>query len=149
MNFDIQLRKFLLSDLKSIVEIEKSSFTTDVYSKKKFENLYKKHSDNFIVAKISNKIIGYIIAHDGGGFVDFDSVAVDKKYRRLGVGRLLVNFMLNRFKQKSLKKASLEVRTTNKTAVSFYKNSGFKIARIIKNYYKDGKDVYRMEKKLI
>ena len=143
---DVKLRNFQLPDLKRVREIEKSSFTLDAYSEERFENLYKKHPDDFIVAEKNNNIVGYIIAYENGGFLDFNSMAVDKKYRGLGIGRLLVNFILERFKKRGLKKASLEVRPTNETALSFYQNLGFKISGIIKNYYKDGEDAYRMEK---
>ena len=145
---DIKLRNFLLSDLKRIIEIEQSSFTSDAYSQERFENLYKKHPDDFVVAENANNIVGYIIAYDKGGSVDFNSMAVDKKYRGLGIGRLLVNFMLDRFKKDGLKKASLEVRATNEIAISFYKNLGFEIEEIIESYYPDGGNAYRMVKTL-
>jgi ribosomal-protein-alanine N-acetyltransferase len=146
MNLDIQLRKFTLSDLDRISEIERSSFTDDAYSKTRFESLYRKHPDDFIVAELEGKIVGYIIAYDSGGFGDFDSVAVDPKYRGFGIGCLLVNYMLDRFKQKGLKRASLEVRTTNKTAISFYQKLGFKITKTITGFYRGSGNAYRMER---
>jgi len=143
---DIKLRSFQLADLKTVREIEQSSFALDAYPEERFENLYQKHPDDFIVAEKNNNVIGYIIAYENGGFLDFNSMAVNKKYRGLGIGRLLVNFMLNRFKKRGLKKASLEVRPTNKIALAFYQNLGFKIFGIIKNYYKNEESAYRMEK---
>lgn len=145
MQSKLQLRSFLASDLDRILEIEGSSFTIDVYSKTKFENLYKRHSNDFIVAELQGEIIGYIIAYDSGGFGDFDSVAVEPKFRHRGVGSLLVNFMLERFKKNGLKKASLEVRTANKTAIAFFGNLGFNIRGIIKGFYRDSGDAYIME----
>lgn len=148
MKFQIKLRKFRLSDLKTILKIERSSFSIDAYSKRRFKSLWKYHPNDFILAKIKDKIVGYIIAYPREDFVDFNSMAVDKKYHNLGIGKKLVNFVLKKFKKLSLKQASLEVRTKNKIAISFYKNLGFKIKKIIKNYYKDGGDAYRMLKTL-
>lgn len=148
MKFRIKLRKFRLSDLKTILRIERSSFSIDAYSKKRFKSLWKYHPNDFILAKIKDKIVGYIIAYPKKDFIDFNSVAVDKKYRNLGIGKKLVNFMLKKFKKLGLKWASLEVRTKNKVAISFYKNLGFKIKKIIKDFYKDGGDAYRMIKTL-
>lgn len=143
---DIKLRNFKPPDLKRIIEIEESSFAADAYPRENFENLYKKYPDDFIVAEKNSNIVGYIIAYENSGFFNFDSIAVNKKYRGLGIGKLLVNFMLDRSRKRGLKKASLEIRPTNKIALSFYKNLGFKIVRIIKNYYKKGENAYRMEK---
>jgi len=143
---NIKLRNFQFPDLNSIVKIENASFSVDAYPKKRFEKLWRLHSKDFIVAKLRDKIIGYIIAYPKRYFIDFDSLAIDKKYRKLGIGRKLVNFMLNRFKKKGLKRALLEVKTTNKTAIAFYQKLGFKIKKTLKGYYRDKANAYQMEK---
>ena len=145
---NIKLRNFQFPDLNSIVKIENASFSVDAYPKKRFEKLWRLHPKDFIVAKLRDKIIGYIIAYPRKDFGDFNSVAVDKKYRNLGIGKKLVNFMLEKFKKLGLKRAFLEVRTKNKITISFYRNLGFKIIKIIKNFYKDGGNAYRMVKTL-
>jgi len=147
MQSKIRLRKFSPSDLDRVLEIECSSFTVDAYSETGFENLYRKHPGDFIVAELSGEIIGYIIAYDSGGFGDFDTVAVDPRFRRLGVGKLLVHFMLDCFRRKGLKKAFLEVRATNKVAIAFYQSLGFKTVEAIKGFYGSG-DAYRMESEI-
>jgi len=143
----LTIRKFLPSDIDKIVEIEKASFRQGAYSKTRLENLSKKHPNDFLVAQLADKKVGYIIAYNkAGGWIDFVSLAVDKKYQKLGIGKKLVVFVLNRFRKKGLKKASLEVRTTNKRAISFFQNLGFKTTKVIKRYYRDGEDAYLMEK---
>ena len=144
----ITIRKFLPPDINRILEIEKASFPRDAYSKRRLENSAKKHTNDFIVAKLAKKTVGYLIAYNRPGLLDFDSLAVDKKYRNSGIGSALVNFALNKFKKKGLKKASLEVRIDNKKAISFFENLGFKITKVIKRYYQDRTDAYRMEKNL-
>jgi ribosomal-protein-alanine N-acetyltransferase len=42
----------------------------------------------------------------------------------------------------------LEVRVSNKEAISLYKKLGFEEVRIVKEYYRDGEDAYVMVKKL-
>ena len=56
MKFQIKLRKFRLSDLKTILKIERSSFSIDAYSKKRFKSLWKYHPNNFILAEIKIKL---------------------------------------------------------------------------------------------
>ncbi|MDP3093553.1 MAG: ribosomal protein S18-alanine N-acetyltransferase [bacterium] len=149
MALNIKLRKFRISDLDRILRIEKSSFSSvDAYSKRRFQCLYRKHPQDFIVAEKVNEIVGYIIAYGKKGFVDFNSIAVDKSHRNLGIGSLLINSVFKRFRNRGFKKALLEVRMTNRKAMSFYKKIGFKIKKTIKKFYKDGQGAYRMEKSL-
>ena len=146
MKSKLIIRKFLASDIERIVKIEKASFKQDAYSKTRLKNLSKKHPNDFFIAQLADKTVGYVIAYHKAGKIDFDSLAVDKKYRKLGIGKKLVSFVLNRFRKKGLKKASLEVRKSNKKAIAFFQNLGFKITKVIKHYYKDREDAYLMEK---
>ncbi len=146
MNTDIQLRKFSPAHLNRILEIEKSSFPLDAYSKKRFENFYKKGVGDFIVAKTKNRLVGYIMASQKNSLVDLQSVAVDKNYRNFGIGKILVEFILHRFEKRGFERASLKVRTNNKAAISFYKKLGFKITKTLRNYYCGGSNAYQMEK---
>ena len=120
------------------MEIEKASFPQGAYSKTRLKNLSKKHPNDFLIAQLADEIVGYVIAYHKAGKIDFDSLAVDKKYRKLGIGKKLVKFALNRFRKKGLKKVSLEVRKSNQRAIAFFQNLGFKITKVIKHYYKDG-----------
>jgi len=144
---EARVRKFTFSDLKRILEIEKSSFTTDAYPKSRFAKLAKKHSDGFFVIENAGKILGYIIGYKTKkNQGDLDSIAIDPKYRKLGIGKLLLRYILNQFKKKGLRHASLEVRAKNKTAISFYRDMGFKAKRVIKEFYRDKADAYQMER---
>jgi len=90
----------LPSDIDKIVEIEKASFPQGAYSKRRLESLSKKHPNDFLVAQLADKKVGYIIAYNKAGVIDFDSLTICKKYRKLGIGKKLVIFVLNRFKKK-------------------------------------------------
>jgi ribosomal-protein-alanine N-acetyltransferase len=73
------------------------------------------------------------------------SIAVLKDYRRLGIGSALlentINAMRNVYKTASL---YLEVRVSNIPAIILYEKYGFRKARVIKQYYRDGEDAYVM-----
>ena len=144
----IKIRKFSLADLRRILKIEKSSFTVDAYPMSRFKNLFKKHPEGFWVAQIAGKVVGYVIAYITKGMTDFVSIAVDPKYRRFGIGKKLVNFIIKKLKRQGAKKASLEVRTTNKASFSFFRNLGFRITKTLKGFYRDRGDAYQMRKKI-
>ena len=144
----IKIRKFSLSDLENVMEIEKVSFP-DPWSKSYLKKLYKKYPDDFIVAEISNKIIGYILGYKKSDWTgSIKTISVDPSFRHQGVGKELVNFTLNKLKGKEIKEVFLHTRTKNKAASLFYKNLGFKILKTIKNYYSNGDDAYLMKKEI-
>lgn len=64
-------------------------------------------------------------------------VAVHPDYRRRGLGQLIVFALLDRAGQRDLKRATLEVRISNQSAVTLYKNFQFSIAGQRKGYYTD------------
>ena len=144
----LEIRRFKASDLKEIVEIEKTSFPQP-WPEAYFKKAYKEHPNDFLVAKLSGRVTGYILGYaksNKSGLIK--TLAVNKRYRRQGIGRKLVNFTIQRLKQKGLKKIVLHIRKENQAANSFYKKVGFRTVKIIKKYYPNGQDAYLMEKDL-
>jgi ribosomal-protein-alanine N-acetyltransferase len=126
-----------------------------------YELLYRNYPKAFFVAKVDNKIVGYImcrVEHSfrvSGIIPKFSkvghvvSIGVLPDYRRLGIGSELMNRAMETLK--NIYKCSevyLEVRVSNEAAINFYDRLGFKIDRVIKHYYKDGEDAYVMSKGL-
>lgn len=91
----------------------------------------------YLVAKIEEKVVGYI----GLWFVmdecHITNVAVHSKYRRNKVATLLLNECLNLCKEHETAYILLEVRKSNTPAINLYKNFGFKEDAIRKDYYKN------------
>ena len=82
---------------------------------------YKEEQKNGI---IQYKCEGYIY-----------NIAVKFKYRRFGIGKDIVNELVNYSKNKNLKFLSLEVRKSNAPAINLYSNCGFEKVGNRKNYY--------------
>jgi ribosomal-protein-alanine N-acetyltransferase len=121
-------------DLRSIVEIEKASFTTP-WSEASFFNELKKPRSFSKVAKSGEKIVGYICAGwiiDEGHIID---VAVHPDYRRLGIASTLVSLGIERLKEEGCRFVFLEVRDSNEPAKKMYGKFGFEVLGTRKNYY--------------
>lgn len=67
-------------------------------------------------------------------------VAVDPRWRRRGLGRLLLAALLKRSAQLGAERATLEVATGNSAALGLYRSLGFRDAGIRRAYYRDGQD---------
>ena len=87
-----------------------------------------------IVAVIDNKIIGYIVADIDNDNVHIHSFAIDKEFRRIGIGHDLMTELENKVKDKC-KTMSLYVHIENLSGKEFYKKYGFEKVIRIKNYY--------------
>ncbi|HMK53983.1 MAG TPA: ribosomal protein S18-alanine N-acetyltransferase [Methanobacteriaceae archaeon] len=138
------IREFRRPDVKKVLEIEFSSFK-DPYPSHILVDIYNLGA-GFLVAQQDNIIVGYIIFwirfEDEGHII---SLAVDKKYRRKGVGSRLVKSALEIFNRYPLKNIKLEVRVGNKAARKFYQNMGFEEKKFMPQYYDDGEDAAVME----
>ncbi len=144
----IKIRKFKLSDLERIIEIEKVSFSQP-WSKDFFKALYEKHRDDFLIAELSKKIVGYILGYKKSKELgSIKTMAVDPNRRRQGIGTKLINFLIKKLKKGGVKKIFLHIRTKNRIANAFYKKLGFKVVKTVKNYYQNGDNAYLMKKEI-
>lgn len=77
--------------------------------------------------------------------IHITNLAVVPDWQNQGAGRLLLQLLHAVAKQEGVSSLSLEVRVSNETAKTLYKNMGFKALGIKKNYYHgDGEDALDM-----
>ena len=139
------IREFKRPDVKRVLEIEMDSFK-DPYPASILIDIYNLGA-GFLVAQQDNIVVGYIIFwiryEDEGHII---SLAVDRNYRRTGIGAELVEYAIDIFKKCNIREIKLEVRVGNKGAREFYEKLGFKEKEIFKNYYEDGEDAVIMKR---
>lgn len=135
----VAIRKFQVKDLKRVYEIEKESFK-DPYNPFFLLQLYELFSDTFLVAEVGGRVVGYIIARRVGTRGHIIAIAVDPKYRGRGIGTILMQVILEKLKKRGVEIVWLEVRISNKRAISFYRKLGFEYTDFYPRYYADGED---------
>jgi ribosomal-protein-alanine N-acetyltransferase len=140
----VKIRKLKPSDIEKIIEIEKVSFPVDAYSEKRLSNLCHCKSSGFAIATMHSQPVAYLLACPKRPKMNIVSMAVDPEYRKLGIGKNLINFAIEKSKRMHLKEVSLEVKAVNKKAIRFYKKMGFETTEVLRKYYKDGKSARRM-----
>jgi ribosomal-protein-alanine N-acetyltransferase len=69
---------------------------------------------------------------------------VSEKYRGLGIGKMLLFNVLEVCKAENIQQLTLEVRVSNEYALRMYKDLGFTVSHVRKNYYKNNDDAYLM-----
>lgn len=123
-------------DVLVVAEIEKECFSKP-WSEKAIKTEINNDLSYFVVAKVGNEVVGYggMYSVMGEGYIY--NIAVKFKYRRFGIGKDIVNELVNYSKNKNLKFLSLEVRKSNTPAINLYSNCGFEYVGNRKNFYTD------------
>jgi len=123
--------------LPEILNIERSSFP-DPWSENMFREEMKEDGRRiFLVLENDGKVAGYAL-----GWVVLDefhlgNIAVVAEKRRSGYGRRLLEEILKQVYQLGCRMASLEVRSSNKSAIELYETFGFRPIAIRKKYYQN------------
>lgn len=63
------------------------------------------------------------------------NIAVDPAYQRRGLGRTLLEYLIDALEKRGVVTLWLEVRASNVAAIALYESLGFNEATIRKNYY--------------
>ena len=146
-------------DLNKVIEINRLCLPEN-YSANFFLDIYKNCPKSFIIAEISDEIVGYAMARLEYGLSETNrlrfvrkghlvSIAVLQSYRSLGIGRSLLLKVLEGLSLSSASECYLEVRITNSSGIRLYTSAGFKIIRTAPLYYHDGADAYVMARNLL
>lgn len=132
--------------LREVMEIENCSFPQP-WTQTLFEREINLPLSRFYVVLVAGKVTaygGYWHVLDEGHIV---SLAVHPGYRRSGLGRTLLRFLVDDMIQVKITKALLEVRRSNCVARQLYCSCGFTENGFRPNYY-NTEDAILMERLL-
>ena len=119
-----------------IFEIDKLTFGQNAWS---FELINKELSSKnniyIICKKKEETVIGFLSASIVFDEADITKIAVKEKYRCSGYGSKIMDFFIKTIKSQNFKTATLEVRSSNYSAIKLYEKFGFEPCFIRKNYY--------------
>ncbi len=136
----LTVRKMKKEDLDRVSQIEKECFSTP-WSRDAFEDMIDNPLALYMVAEDN----GYVVANCGvisaAGEGDICNVAVDPAYRKRGIGEKLLSEIMNVASKELLVEAfTLEVRASNKAAISLYEKLGFVNEGIRPGFYTSPKE---------
>jgi ribosomal-protein-alanine N-acetyltransferase len=131
----IQIREMEVSDLRQVLRIERNSFSIP-WSESCF--LFELNSPRsvLLVATIGGKeVVGYVCASHVAEVAEIKDIAIREDMRRRGIGRMLLENILERLKVLGCKEVFLEVRVSNTAARRLYGTVGFRMVGLRKQYY--------------
>ena len=95
-----------------------------------------------LVLDVGGNVFGYAIMSIAAAEAHILNLCVHPDLRRLGYGRRLLNAMLFKAQDNSVKRIFLEVRPSNRAAINLYYSAGFEEIGIRPAYYqsKEGRE---------
>lgn len=143
MNNNLKIEKAKARDFDTIIKIEEMSYK-DPWPREVFliDFLFNK-SAHYFVAKIENKIVGFIGLWVEEKKLHIINITVHPNERCKGIGKNMVYFAINYAKENNLNEIYLEARKSNQSAIKLYESIGFMVLEELKEYYQDGEDGLR------
>lgn len=136
------IREYTLEDLNEINII--GSLIKDNFVEKYSISELKNYDYFNLYVYDDGAIKGFIQIEKHFEILDIINIAVRKEYQHLGIGKMLLDYIINKIKPKQV---LLEVRETNVEAIKFYKKNGFIEINRRKKYY-GNEDAIIMERSI-
>jgi ribosomal-protein-alanine N-acetyltransferase len=137
----LRIRKARTRDIETITAIENRE-SLHPWKERHFTAELTHDIAYFFVAENVNtgEIAGYIIFWAVEEMMELHNIVVSGKYRKKGIGKQLVRFMLETAKEKKAAEIFLEVRGSNTEAIVFYESFGFCRVGVRNDYYSDPRE---------
>jgi len=145
ITIEITICPMTAEDLDQVLAIEQKSFPHPWLRQHFMDELNSPHAFPLSAFDSAGRLLGYICPMqllDEGHILD---VAVDPDIRGAGVGRLLVQKVIDECRSNNGSFVSLEVRESNLSAIGLYRKMGFVEVGRRKRYYENGEDALMME----
>jgi ribosomal-protein-alanine acetyltransferase len=149
-----ELRRATPVDVGAIMELETATFESDAWSTESMSSELASQHTYYLFAfdpTTPAELAGYggLLAPQGSGDADIQTIAVAPAARRQGLGRTLVTAMLAEAVARGASQVFLEVRADNPNARALYDSLGFEQIAVRANYYQpDGVDAQIMRVRL-
>ena len=123
-------------DIDAIVRVENACFSTPwSIDAIKHEICENKLADFMIACDEENNIIGYIGIWTLLDECQINKIAVMPEKRKIGIGKTILNHVIELTRDMGVKSWYLEVRESNTAAQALYRSAGFSSVGTRMNYY--------------
>ena len=135
----ITFRDMNASHVPQVAELEKLCFS-DPWSEKSITQELQNDYSLWVVALEDDRLLGYVGSQSSYGESDMMNIAVHPEYRRVGIARSLIEYLIDELNRRGCHSLSLEVRASNAPAIGLYEKLGFQQVGLRKNYYRNPKE---------
>lgn len=134
----MKIRLMTSDDIPAVFKIDQESAA--LYwpeSSYHFEVEKNPSSRPWVAVNTANEPLGFLMLWLIVDEIHIANFAVAPCFRQQGIGRALLEYGLKKAWEEGARVSFLEVRASNKAAISLYRKLGFEVVNIRKNYYQD------------
>ncbi len=130
---DVVIRPMTEADVTNVVSLERASYQFP-WSEGIFRDCLRV---GYVcrVAASGARLIGYGVMSVGAGEAHILNLCVDATFRCQGIGRRMLDYLLDRGAAAGMSEAFLEVRPSNTAAIRLYLSLGFDQVGMRRGYY--------------
>lgn len=132
---NIEIFDMTLEDFAQIKNILNSDFD-DFWNSDILKNELMAENRSYIVAKQNGEIVGFAGVMQNSSEIEMMNIVVKKNCRGKGIGKLLLQKIIENAKNDGAQEIFLEVNENNKIARQLYQYAGFTEVGKRKNYYR-------------
>ncbi len=120
---------------------------------------YTKHTFNYLLGEPRNlsyrivtkagEMVGFVfVLVNEDGSAHLTTIGVAPEHRRRQLAKRLLSHVENALRMRKILTVVLEVRVSNTSAQSLYRDAGYSVVQRLTKYYNNGEDCYLMMKSL-
>ncbi len=130
---DVRFRPMTIPDVPLVAAVEQASYQFP-WSEGVFRDCVRV---GYLcrVVEFRGEVAGHGIMSFGAGEAHILNVCIRRDLRGYGVGRQIMNYLLDRAREEYMQDVFLEVRPSNTVAMSLYESMGFERIGVRKGYY--------------
>jgi ribosomal-protein-alanine N-acetyltransferase len=136
MDVPYRIRAAEPSDVPGMLEVERSSFG-DPWSSRAIREAMQSETSQAYVAESDGRLLGFVLARTSGPEAEILDVAVLPGVRRRGVARSLLRAVRDAVQRLGVEEIYLEVRESNRAAISLYEGEGYRTVGMRHRYYRN------------
>ena len=138
MNEPLEIRRLTYADFPQVIAIERRAFSTP-WSLAMFVLELSKPSGICLTALRNGRVVGYLVCSRYDTVWHVMNVAVDDRLLRQGIATALMEHLFAAADGPG-EQYTLEVRTSNGSAIALYERFGFRAAGRRRGYYHDNRE---------
>lgn len=125
-------------DVDAIVELERHAPAAAHWSRSQYQAIFPPHTPpRLCLVSGSGEVQAFLVARAAGPEWELENIVVAPAARRCGLGKRLLQTLLQHARQHQAQAVWLEVRASNAAARALYESCGFAPVGVRRLYYRD------------
>ncbi|MFI5314409.1 MAG: ribosomal protein S18-alanine N-acetyltransferase [Myxococcota bacterium] len=139
----VELRGAHGGDAQAIARIARESLP-EVWTPAALRAALERPTVSGVVAALGPELVGFALAARAADEGEILALAVEPARRGAGLGRALLESLLEQLRAAGARRVHLEVRCSHTSALALYESLGFRTSRRRARYYRDGEDALEL-----